>query len=346
MFIPVQLRSIEIYFNIYSGYIETEKPVISIRQSGGILADEMGLGKTVEVLACILHNPRELKENINGCQTSEPNETENVSNCKLGDSTGDNLIGNSSIENLFVSNDVAEMEKDNCYNVENFEAFCTKTNEVIETQENKAVEKMETEDVTIPKIEIQTKYKQPKVKDKTNSKVLKKTTKETNSSGKKKISATRLATRIWYENKLAEMIIKTKKKKPYDLVEAKCICGNFKMSNTINCSECKHFQHPDCVGYKGKPSDYICSQCWLNKPKIKSNATLIVSPISICRQWSLEVKRHIRQNGLRVLVYKGIHKAGLMYPTDLACNYDVVITTYNVLQSELRFSNDEQCSIT
>lgn len=26
--------------------------------TGGILADEMGLGKTVEVLACIINNPR------------------------------------------------------------------------------------------------------------------------------------------------------------------------------------------------------------------------------------------------------------------------------------------------
>lgn len=28
------------------------------RRTGGILADEMGLGKTLEVLACILLNPR------------------------------------------------------------------------------------------------------------------------------------------------------------------------------------------------------------------------------------------------------------------------------------------------
>lgn len=27
---------------------------------GGVLADEMGLGKTVEVLACMLANPREV----------------------------------------------------------------------------------------------------------------------------------------------------------------------------------------------------------------------------------------------------------------------------------------------
>lgn len=31
-----------------------------------------------------------------------------------------------------------------------------------------------------------------------------------------------------------------------------------------------------------------------------------------------------------------------MYPTQLA-NYDLVITTYGILQSELRFTNEEQC---
>ena len=35
-----------------------EKPLAQPALPGGILADEMGLGKTVEVLACMLSNPR------------------------------------------------------------------------------------------------------------------------------------------------------------------------------------------------------------------------------------------------------------------------------------------------
>lgn len=66
-----------------------------------------------------------------------------------------------------------------------------------------------------------------------------------------------------------------------------------------------------------------------------------MSPVSICRQWSQEIQNHIRKDGLRVLIYNGIHDAGVMYPTDLA-NYDLIITTYSVLQSELRFTKDEQ----
>lgn len=51
-----------VYFNKYTGYVEAIAPLIKGLPTGGILADEMGLGKTVEVLACILSNPRSLPE--------------------------------------------------------------------------------------------------------------------------------------------------------------------------------------------------------------------------------------------------------------------------------------------
>jgi SNF2 family DNA or RNA helicase len=35
-----------------------KKPLAIPSPPGGILADEMGLGKTVEVLSCMLNNPR------------------------------------------------------------------------------------------------------------------------------------------------------------------------------------------------------------------------------------------------------------------------------------------------
>lgn len=59
MYQEVILESgVSIYFNKYTGYIERDPPMITALRTGGILADEMGLGKTVEVLACILCNPR------------------------------------------------------------------------------------------------------------------------------------------------------------------------------------------------------------------------------------------------------------------------------------------------
>lgn len=50
-----------IYYNSVNGHITDKIPVVQSDVTCGLLADEMGLGKTVEVLACILCNPRNLK---------------------------------------------------------------------------------------------------------------------------------------------------------------------------------------------------------------------------------------------------------------------------------------------
>ena len=48
-----------LYFSATAGYLVAEKPLGTTNPPGGILADEMGLGKTVEVLSCMLCNPRQ-----------------------------------------------------------------------------------------------------------------------------------------------------------------------------------------------------------------------------------------------------------------------------------------------
>ena len=47
-----------LYYNRKGGFLAREFPHASGFPTGGILADEMGLGKTVEVLSCMLCNPR------------------------------------------------------------------------------------------------------------------------------------------------------------------------------------------------------------------------------------------------------------------------------------------------
>jgi SNF2 family DNA or RNA helicase len=58
-----------LYYNIDHGFFIYKKPIPEPPTPGGILADEMGLGKTVEVLSCMLANPRmdlhqEIEEDI------------------------------------------------------------------------------------------------------------------------------------------------------------------------------------------------------------------------------------------------------------------------------------------
>jgi E3 ubiquitin-protein ligase SHPRH len=77
----------------------------------------------------------------------------------------------------------------------------------------------------------------------------------------------------------------------------------------------------------------------MNQPLVECKATLIVSPASLRTQWCKEICKHIRGD-FRVLQYGGSSLTPI-YPTELA-KYDVVITTYNVLQSELRLTETEK----
>nr|OQO17621.1 hypothetical protein B0A51_14023 [Rachicladosporium sp. CCFEE 5018] len=75
-----------------------------------------------------------------------------------------------------------------------------------------------------------------------------------------------------------------------------------------------------------------------------SKATLIVTPPSILPQWHSELARHAPS--LRVMHYTGIPKvtrSGLLDDDvlkDLTQNYDVVLTTYQVLTREVHFAED------
>ena len=54
---------------------------------------------------------------------------------------------------------------------------------------------------------------------------------------------------------------------------------------------------------------YFCQQCLRAKaaPEVGSDcgATLIVCPASILHQWQTEIKKHIREGALKVVVYEG-----------------------------------------
>ena len=95
----------------------------------------------------------------------------------------------------------------------------------------------------------------------------------------------------------------------------------------------------ECVGYDVTDpyrGDYYCPDCWSTFPPTPSKATLIVSPASIAGQWIDEMKRHLSAD-IKVLFYRGTKTTGYIQPRQLATGYDIVVTTYGVLQSETNY---------
>ncbi|XP_024122367.1 E3 ubiquitin-protein ligase SHPRH isoform X1 [Oryzias melastigma] len=121
-----------------------------------------------------------------------------------------------------------------------------------------------------------------------------------------------------------------------------CICGELGVIDCkarVQCMNCQLWQHADCVNYKEESlatTPFYCPHCLVAMKPVSTGATLIISPSSICHQWVEEINRHIRSASLRVLVYQGVKKHGFIQPRVLA-QQDVVITTYDVLRSELNY---------
>lgn len=126
--------------------------------------------------------------------------------------------------------------------------------------------------------------------------------------------------------------------------EFKCICvraATKDASKLIECTQCHRAQHRKCVLKNAiiqMDDKYICPECWQFQRPVHSSATFIVSPASIKMQWFIEIERHIVENGFNVLIYEGINKNGWISPLDLA-TYDIVLTDYNIMASEIHFTN-------
>ncbi|NXY45406.1 SHPRH ligase, partial [Ceuthmochares aereus] len=121
-----------------------------------------------------------------------------------------------------------------------------------------------------------------------------------------------------------------------------CICGELGLSDykaRVQCLKCYLWQHAECVNYKEenlKIKPFYCPHCLVAMKPVSTGATLIISPSSICHQWVDEINRHVRSSSLRVLVYQGVKKHGFLQPHMLA-EQEVVITTYDVLRTELNY---------
>ncbi|XP_062862969.1 E3 ubiquitin-protein ligase SHPRH [Trichomycterus rosablanca] len=121
-----------------------------------------------------------------------------------------------------------------------------------------------------------------------------------------------------------------------------CICGELGLVDykaRVQCMNCLLWQHAECVNYKEEnlsTTPFYCPHCLVAMTPVPTGATLIISPSSICHQWVEEINHHIRSASLRVLVYQGVKRHGFIQPHVLA-EQDVVITTYDVLRTELNY---------
>ena len=62
--------------------------------------------------------------------------------------------------------------------------------------------------------------------------------------------------------------------------------------------------------------------------------TLIICPVIALSQWKNEIEKFTKPNSLTVAIYHGTNRSIL--PRELLCKYDIVLTTYQVLEAEFR----------
>ncbi|KRT78223.1 PHD finger motif containing protein, partial [Oryctes borbonicus] len=153
--------------------------------------------------------------------------------------------------------------------------------------------------------------------------------------GSSKKSSLRIALDSWYLSQLNTT------PREIEIPKVQCICGSTdETTDCVECVDCSKIQHGKCLGYRSKNGPYICPQCWMIRPPLESGATLIVTPYSLKQQWCDEIIKHV-DGAFKVFLYEGVQNRIPVYPTILL-QYDLVITTYTVLQNELRLSENGQ----
>ncbi|KFM77872.1 E3 ubiquitin-protein ligase SHPRH, partial [Stegodyphus mimosarum] len=108
------------------------------------------------------------------------------------------------------------------------------------------------------------------------------------------------------------------------------------------CKNCSLIQHTECMLYNTDMSsyDYLCPYCWVDPSQelLLSRGTVIISPASILYQWQQEIAKHVKENTLKVFVYRGVEQHKFINPQDLA-DHDIILISYEVLRRELGHLN-------
>ena len=121
-----------------------------------------------------------------------------------------------------------------------------------------------------------------------------------------------------------------------------CICSEnpkgLQAGATDLCSSCGTQVHVACMGGQDiwQRSNRQCLWC-ISKCNntVPARGTLIVCPNAIVSQWEQEIYKHVVSGKLNVCVYKGIQAQEEYYHPLHFEDYDIVLTTYQVLRNEL-----------
>lgn len=63
--------------------------------------------------------------------------------------------------------------------------------------------------------------------------------------------------------------------------------------------------------------------------------TLVVCPLIALHQWKAEIEKFTEENTVTVCCYHGPNRVS-ENPRELLCKYDIVLTTYQVVESDFR----------
>ncbi|XP_033107047.1 E3 ubiquitin-protein ligase SHPRH-like [Anneissia japonica] len=286
-----------LYYNAVSGIFTQVKFLQPEPFPGGILADEMGLGKTVEVLALILNHKRSHQNPT----ISDPTQNEPVESC-TGNSLND---ANKDLSQIGIKNLDAEPDETN---KSNSETNLSDSGNMLSDGDSKTGCEINTTVDTclltaVPESGVDLIMNGPH-----------------------------------FESEPGNPVCGVEPQKSRTL---QCACGVRQdvSDEVVQCIRCNIWQHTKCVNFDTNildKEDYYCPHCWSLTDAVKSSATLIITPTSICHQWVDEINRHINLSAIKMLIYKGVKKNGYIQPKDLA-SYDIVITTYDTLSTELNY---------
>ena len=297
---------------------------------GGILADSMGLGKTIEVLSCILSNPRPARdvtqisnESIREAEKQHESQRESVPIQRDNEST-----------------EVAPVEE-----------MQVPLKTIVHVKRDKSPGKnMEGGVARIVCI-----YK---CSDSDSSSFFLYDVKYV-VGGKKE----RKIARSMFTTSPNNSSDKNDEPNNGSAEDVCAICGQTKMITLgwIRCSGCKEKLHCACAGFTSKEEIPITSMCStarcppccaqiLSSKPIRSRGTLIVTPPSILEQWATEIRRHCSES-LKIVVYPGLKKLcdntksvdikeRLLVHAHYLADADIVLTTFPVLHCELSHSDN------